>query len=163
MDTDRLDISVSEKYGNRLRVRVCGICVSESKLLMVNHQGLRKGPFWAPPGGGMDFGLSAAENLTREFKEETGLQVAVGSLLFVTEFLNPPLHALEMFFDVTMTGGLLHTGHDPEMDPGQQQIREVSFLEFSAIDSLPEEHKHAAFKIAGQASQFRGLNGYFRI
>jgi 8-oxo-dGTP diphosphatase len=116
-----VDISVEEKFGNRLRVRVCGICIHESAILMVHHQGLREGPFWAPPGGGMEYGVPAAANLEREFLEETGLEVRTGQWLFATEFIQSPLHAVELFFLVDRIGGSLRAGYDPEMGPSLRQ------------------------------------------
>jgi len=69
---------------------------------MASHHSLgESGILWAPPGGGMDFGQSVEENLTREFREETGLKVEVKRFLFINEFLAVPLHAVELFFEVT--------------------------------------------------------------
>lgn len=158
-----MDKSVQEIYGNRLRVRVCGLCWQDDKLLLVNHSGLRKGSFWAPPGGGMEFGSSAAENLLREFGEETGLTVVVGRLAFLTEFLHPPLHAVEMFYEVTVKGGDLAVGSDPETDAESQLIREVRFMTISEIDRLPGEEKHGVFGMVKSSREIRALNGYFRI
>lgn len=111
----------------------------------------------------MEFGRSAEENLRREFAEETGLIVEVGRLLFVTEFLKSPLHALELFYEVRATGGSLHVGQDPELGRAQQQIRDVRFMECAAIDALPPEQKHGAFRLAGVADKIGRLNGYFLI
>jgi len=158
-----VDITVKENYGNKLRVRLCGICFQENRLLLVNHSGLRDGPFWSPPGGGMEFGRSAEENLQREFMEETGLHIQVGRLLFVTEFLRSPLHALELFYEVVATGGSLRVGLDPELQAAQQHIRDVRFMECSAIDAMPAEEKHGAFQLAGRADKIGRLNGYFLI
>lgn len=158
-----MDKSVQEIYGNRLRVRVCGLCWQDEKLLLVNHSGLRKGSFWAPPGGGMEFGSSAPENLEREFKEETGLSVAVGKLAFVTEFLRPPLHAIEVFYEVALKGGTLGRGIDPEASAENQLIREVRFMTISEIDRLPGEAKHGAFGMVKSSGEIRSLNGYFMI
>ena len=83
-----MDKSVLELYGNRLRVRVCGICIRNDQLLLVNHRGLVEGDFWSFPGGGMQFGETAKECLTREFMEETGLTVEVGDFLFTCEFIS---------------------------------------------------------------------------
>ncbi|MGD1843339.1 MAG: NUDIX domain-containing protein, partial [Thermonemataceae bacterium] len=101
------------RFGNQLRVRVCGICVQDNQLLLVKHQGLQQGYLWAPPGGGMQFGESAETCLVREFEEETGLQIAVEQFLFVHEFLRPPLHGIELFFTVTVKQGTLRIGYDP--------------------------------------------------
>lgn len=127
---------------------------------MVDHAGLRDGPFWAPPGGGMELGQTAVETLEREFLEETGLTVTVGSLRFVTEFIHPPLHAIELFYEVTVIGGTVRKGSDPELP---STIREVRFLSTNEIDSLPALAKHGAFGLVPTSGQIGELNGYFRI
>ena len=48
--------AVDTMYGNRVRVRVCGILIQEDKILLINHKGVgEKGSLWAPPGGGLEF------------------------------------------------------------------------------------------------------------
>ncbi len=158
-----MDKSVQEIYGNRVRIRVCGICQTAGHLLLINHSGLVDGAFWAPPGGGMEFGHSAEENLIREFKEETGLEVEVGAFRFVTEFAVPPLHAIELFFYVTVKGGTLKAGHDPEMGSAKQLIQEVRFMTYQEIDALPLSSKHGAFGLSVGSGRIGELNGYFRI
>lgn len=57
------------------RVTIKGACVRDGKLLMVREparDGVHK---WELPGGGLDFGESAADTLHREVREETGLTV----------------------------------------------------------------------------------------
>ncbi|MBL7864840.1 MAG: NUDIX domain-containing protein [Cyclobacteriaceae bacterium] len=158
-----MDRSVQQIYGNRVRVRVCGICVEDGKILLINHHGLSKGDFWAPPGGGMEVGSSAQENLVREFREETGLEISVGQHLFTTEFIHPPLHAIELFFAVTRTGGSLKAGQDPEMGAHDQLIRDARFLTFQEVDALRDEEKHGSFRLCGESGGIRALNGYFTI
>ena len=158
-----MDISVQEIYGNRLRIRVCGICVVDDSILLINHSGLNEGPFWAPPGGGMEFGHSAQENLAREYREETGLEVQVEEFIFATEFIRDPLHAIELFFSVRPTGGALQAGHDPEMAKSKQLIQEARLMTFQQIDALPLPMKHGAFGLSAGSGRIRELNGYFRI
>lgn len=155
-----MDKSVQEIYGNRLRVRVCGLCREQDEILMVNHAGLVDGPFWAPPGGGMEFGQSAQETLEREFLEETGLGIKVGPMQFITEIIRGPLHAIELFYEVTVTGGTLRTGTDPELSG---TIREVRYMSTAAIDALPLKAKHGAFGLVPTSGRIGELNGYFRI
>lgn len=139
------------------------MCWRSGKLLLVNHPGVYGHDFWAPPGGGVEFGISASNNLIREFREETGLDVLVGEFRFGCEFIRPPLHAVELFFEVAVQGGLLTIGHDPEMGANTQLISEVQFLSPSEIDSLPEKHKHGLFKLAKSAEKVSGLEGYLII
>ena len=111
----------------------------------------------------MDFGQSAEMNLVREIREETGLEAEVGRLLFVTEYLHPPLHALELFFEARITGGTLITGRDPEMGTGDQLIREARYLSPGEIDELPPEARHGLFGLVPTSGRIGELNGYFRI
>lgn len=158
-----MDKSIQEIYGNRVRVRACGICCIDNQLLMVNHSGLTESSFWAPPGGGVDFGVSVQDTLVREFQEETGLLVEPGLFLFATERVRLPLHAIELFFSVQVVGGTLRVGHDPEMGSARQIITEVRFMTFEAIDALPAEQKHGALGLPPGSGRIKELNGYFRI
>lgn len=111
----------------------------------------------------MEFGQSAEMNLAREIQEETGLEAEIGRLLFVTEYLHSPLHAVELFFEARITGGTLITGRDPEMETGNQLIREARYLSPKEIDELPPEAKHGLFKRVPTSGRIGELNGYFRI
>jgi len=154
--------TVRKTYGNNLRVRVCGLCIQDDSLLMVNHQGLVTGGFWAPPGGGQVFGEDARECLIREFKEETGLEIRVHDFLFVCEFISQPLHSVELFFRVEAIGGGLIKGMDPEVD-GEETISEVAFLSWQKIESLHPQHRHGVFQKATKCNQILDLRGYFKL
>jgi 8-oxo-dGTP diphosphatase len=54
---------------------------------------------------GLQYGESVNEALKREFLEETQTEITIGEMLFVNEFLEPPLHAIELFFKVEITQG----------------------------------------------------------
>lgn len=148
-------------YGNKVRIRVCGLAFQEDKLLMVNHQSLSKGNLWAPPGGGIDFGETTEQSLEREFLEETGLQIAVRDFLFVCEFINGPLHAIELFFSAEIRGGKVQTGNDPETR--KQIIREVRFLSQYEIDIIPTDEKHGIFRIGKTFGALKNLRGFYKI
>lgn len=150
-------------YGNRVRVRTCGICWDGNKVLMVNHIGLSPGNFWAPPGGGVEFGESLSETLEREFMEETGLEVVVGEFMCVCELLKSPLHAVELFFEVDVRGGTLMKGKDPELPPGSQMISSVAFMNFEAIRQLDKGEKHGLFDIFKTEKELKSASGYWKI
>jgi 8-oxo-dGTP diphosphatase len=152
---------LTDLYGSRLRVRVCGICIADQKILMVRHRFV--GPeniFWSPPGGGMDFGESAPAALKREFLEETGIVVEIGEMLFVNEYIYPPLHAVELFFSIKSFCGLPSTGFDPEFSEQSQIIREVRFMSMQEIKSLPENQVHSLFKNCTVMEDVLTLRGY---
>jgi 8-oxo-dGTP diphosphatase len=154
---------VQETYGNRLRVRACGLLIENNRLLMVNHRGLAETDFWAPPGGGINFGESTTDCLSRELREETGLETRAGEFLFACEFIREPLHAIELFFTVTRIGGTLKAGQDPEMKSGDQIIQNVQFLPWEAIQKMNLESLHGIFRFVSQPAQITDLRGYFRL
>lgn len=154
---------IAEKYGNWLRLRVCGLCRHDHTLLMVNHQNLTAGNFWAPPGGGVNVGERAEEALAREFKEEANLTIKVGRFLFACEFIQPPLHSLELFFEASPVSGELVLGYDPEMASGTQLISDIRYMSMEEIMALPEFERHGIFKHAGTMAELQKLSGFYRI
>lgn len=158
-----MDKTTQEIYGGRVRIRTCGLCWDREKLLLVNHFGLYNHDFWAPPGGGLEFGVAAVDNLEREFIEETGLRVKTEELQFLCEYIQPPLHAIELFFNVKLMGGKLFTGSDPEMGIKPQIIMEVKYLSDKEIEVIPDSYKHGIFRIAKSMEKIRGLRGYLKI
>ncbi|MFD2570220.1 NUDIX domain-containing protein [Spirosoma soli] len=152
---------VLKLYGNRLRLRVCGLYREGDRLLMVRHRGIGiTDTFWCPPGGGAQFGETAPDALVREFSEETGLEVKIGDLLFVNEFMQPPLHAMELFFEVQATGGTLRLGSDPEMGLDEQIIEDVQLMSFDEIKSYPPEEVHTLFQHCNSLDDVFQLRGY---
>lgn len=158
-----MESDIIRKFGNRVRLRACGLCWQGDSLLLVNHSGLRNGNFWAPPGGGIEFGQFSADALVREFTEETGLQVEPVNLQFVCEYVNPPIHAVELFFAVHQKGGSLTRGADPEMTKDNQIIKEVKFLPWRKISALPNPEKHGIFRFCRQADDLKKMTGFYRI
>lgn len=134
---------VTKTFGNNLRVRVCGVLVNDEGILLVKHKGVGKtGTMWLPPGGGMIFGSSIKDNLRREFHEETGLKVKIKEFIGITEFLEPPLHAVEVFFNVEKKSGNLIKGIDPELTSDLQIIEDVRFVTFDELRVIPSNEKH---------------------
>jgi 8-oxo-dGTP diphosphatase len=146
-------------YGNRIRVRVCGMCWENNQVLLVNHAKVAPVDFWAPPGGGVEFGSSLEENLKREFVEETGLEIRQGAFLFGCEYINPPLHAVELFFAIHITGGKLKAGTDPELPI----IQGARFWKPEEIAGIPDHNIHGIFRFARNEEEFRKLSGFYRI
>lgn len=118
-----------KSYSNRIRIRVCGICVENREVLLVCHKGvIDKNDVWLPPGGGVEEGETIKETLEREFFEETGFKVEVGAFWFKYEFIHPPLHAIELYFKVQIKSGKLIKGTDPELNDDAQLIKDVRWV-----------------------------------
>lgn len=136
---------IEELYGNRVRVRVCGIWITNDRILLINHaiyQG--ESEFWSPPGGGIEFGESSIAALEREFVEETGQAPKVGDLLFVNEFIKPPLHAIELFYKIEALGEGITLGQDPELDSDHQIIKNLRYFSIGELKLLPQNSLHAS-------------------
>jgi 8-oxo-dGTP diphosphatase len=69
----------------RFNVRVYGILIENGKLL-VSDEFIKGREITKLPGGGLEFGEGTADCLVREFKEETGIAVAVKSHFYTTDF-----------------------------------------------------------------------------
>ncbi|MBI1766742.1 MAG: NUDIX hydrolase [Bacteroidetes bacterium] len=157
-----MEKEVQTFYGNKIRVRVCGLCEVDNKILLVNHIGITKADFWAPPGGGLNFGETTQECLSRELLEETGLQIEVEGFLFACELIRPPLHAVELFFKVKSTTFQLKTGTDLEAG-SPSIIKETRFMDWNEIQSISLDQLHGIFRYVSHPSKVAELRGYFKL
>lgn len=163
MPKDNISKEIESKFGNQLRIRVNGILIEDDHLLMVMHEMGNGKILWSVPGGGMHFGCNAAENLKREFLEETHLTVDVGRYLFVHEYLSPPLHAMEHFFEVKRINGEVKLGKDPELSATNQILREISWKSVSEINMIPNDSLHQSFWGIKSLSEVGLWKGYFNF
>ena len=155
---------VQNTFGHRLRVRVCGLCFTGPDLLLVRHRGLgENGYLYAPPGGGVQYGERTEDALVREVHEETGLQVVVRDFLFVYEYRSLPLHALDLFFSIDVTGGKLRTGYDPELGSEEQLIEAVGFMSPEAIAHERGGSMHEMINRCHSPKELLSWRGYFEF
>ena len=157
MNTQKMSIPTDPKFnklkmvlphlGGKIRVRVGGLLFDDpddpKAVVLVEHDDIWSNePFWTPPGGGVEFGESLEETVIREVKEETGLDVEVGPLRYVLDFIRMPLHAVSFYFECRAPGGLggLSTGSDPELGDSQliRSVRMVQFDELPGLNVYPE-------------------------
>ena len=137
-----LKADIVKNFGHKLRVRVCGLYIENNRLLLLKHHSIgAHSILWSPPGGGMDFAEHAAQTLVREFEEETGLTPIDYEFAFVHEYINPPMHAVELFFIITQVKGTAQLGKDPEL-AGEQMLQELAFVDLQTLRVIPDEQKH---------------------
>jgi len=128
---------IEKTFANKLRVRVCAIIVSDNSLLLLKHNSPTKNEhIWLPPGGGVNFGETLESALTREAKEETGLIVQPSRLVWVHEYLEDPYHAIEFFFECSISGGMLKLGRDPEIAEKDQMLIDLKFVTPEEADEM---------------------------
>jgi 8-oxo-dGTP diphosphatase len=91
------------------RMAVGAVLVDEQgRILLVRNAGHGR-PHWSLPKGSCELGESLGETLRREVKEETGLEVAMVDLAFVTEWYVAARQEwyLQLYFHARITGGVL--------------------------------------------------------
>ena len=72
---------------NKFNLRVYGILINDNEEVLLSSE-LRFGKSMIKfPGGGLEFGEGHKECLKREFREECGIEVEVGDLFYVNDFL----------------------------------------------------------------------------
>jgi ADP-ribose pyrophosphatase YjhB (NUDIX family) len=133
-----------------MRVRVTGIVVEDGRLLLLN-QDTDSGRSWSLPGGKLEEGETLAGALVREMKEETGLDVEPGRLLYVCDHL--PAQVVHMTFEARRTGG---TVGDIAAGADTTPIRGVEFVPVSKLPSLGFSDRFTELVTAG----FPGAGSY---
>jgi 8-oxo-dGTP diphosphatase len=125
---------IAGMFSDRVRIRVCGLLVKGEELLLVKLDApTHETPFWSPPGGGLKLGESLENALVREFVEETGLHVEPIRLFYISEFIQPPFHAVEFYFLCKYVAGDLVIGTDPELMNHTQMIMDIRYFGLSDI------------------------------
>jgi len=85
-------------------VAVGAVVVDHDRLLLVRRgRGPAEGR-WAVPGGRVERGEALAEAVTRELREETGLEGVCGRLLGVAERIDDDHHFVILDYEVTLVG-----------------------------------------------------------
>lgn len=87
-----------------------GIIVEhESRILLVRHVRPGKYDFWVAPGGGVQGSEELAMAAVREVREESGLEVNAGELLYIEELIEPETRHCKFWFRGHLVGGELST------------------------------------------------------
>jgi ADP-ribose pyrophosphatase YjhB (NUDIX family) len=112
-------------------VRVTGVVIEDGRILLLN-QDTDTGRSWSLPGGKVEEGESLATALIREMREETGLDVEPGRLLYVCDHLpGNGTHVVHLSFEARRTGGTVGA-----VIPGAD-TRPIHGVEFVKLTNLP--------------------------
>ena len=108
---------------------VGAVVVDHDRLLLVRRgRGPAQGE-WSVPGGKVEHGELLAEAVTRELREETGLEGVCGPLLGWAERTEDDAHYVILDFEVTLVGEDQPTAGD--------DAAEVAWVELHAVAELP--------------------------
>ena len=75
----------SHEPGREFLIRACGILIHDGAVLAQEARNEKGGLDYALPGGHLEFGETLAACMSREFYEETGLNVEAEKLVYVHE------------------------------------------------------------------------------
>jgi ADP-ribose pyrophosphatase YjhB (NUDIX family) len=94
-----------ESGDRRFNLRAVGVILDKDERRVLIHRAAHE-DFWALPGGRVEMGESAAEAFVREMREELGVEVEVGRLLWVVEgfvtFVERRWHEVSFYFLATL-------------------------------------------------------------
>ena len=115
-------------FNRQFGCRVAGIAIDDERVLLENY---KEEDFWALPGGGVNFLEPAKEALKREMREELGVEIQVGRLIWVVEnFFNHDIksyHEVGLYFLMTL--------------PEKAQVRQTRAAFVSKDDTLKTTFK----------------------
>jgi len=114
----------------KVDIRIAACILKDNKILMVRH---KKGDekYWLLPGGRIEYGETMIETLKRELVEETGLEISVGNLMFMSEAIpkDNHRHIVNIFFEAEIIGGEIKLGDEEILDA-------VEFIDINKIDEI---------------------------
>lgn len=125
------------------------VIIEDGRVLLTrNHKPAEEDKeYWLLPGGGQRHGEDLHTTVRREVLEETGLEIEVGELVAVRDYIGAHHelaevseklhneHALELMFRCTIVGGFLGNGH--EADSGQLEVAWVPLADLGGIRVFP--------------------------
>jgi len=115
---------------------VGAVVVDHDRLLLVRRgRGPAQGE-WSVPGGKVEHGEALMEAVTRELREETGLDGVCGPLLGWVERVDGDLHHVILDFEVTLVGEDQARAGDDAAEVAWVELHEVA--ELHLVDGLAE-------------------------
>ena len=135
---------MTKSYPSRPVVGVGGVVLVDSRVVLVKRRFDPLAGQWTLPGGTLELGETLQAGLTREIREETGLEVEVGPVLEVLDRIerdhngNVEYHFVLVDYLCRPRGGRLVAGSDAAevrlVPPDQLTVYEVSSVATAVIE-----------------------------
>jgi 8-oxo-dGTP pyrophosphatase MutT (NUDIX family) len=130
---------VCDIAGIRFNYRVAGVFAEDGHVFL--HR-FADADYWFLPGGRVEAGEASEEALRREMREELGVTISVGRLLWVVEnffaFETTPFHELGFYYEAALPSGTRFSDKSVVHTSADDLGREVLFRWFPlwALDSV---------------------------
>jgi len=89
-----------------MNIRATGILIEDGKILLLKQK-VDSSRKWSLPGGKLEENEPLGDCLIREIREETGLDVKIGRLLYICDLIKKDIHILHITFEMSKIGGRL--------------------------------------------------------
>lgn len=125
------------------RISVKALIIQDGRILLPMHRD-ESGDYFILPGGGQEWGETAAAALERECREELGVDVIVGDLVGARDYIarhhefaaTDHAHQVELMFRCTLAGDAVPVvGAVP--DPRQVGVKWLALAELESVRFYP--------------------------
>lgn len=127
----------------RLQSRIIAINNTNDKIILVRNPGK---DFWYLPGGGLESDEDIQTCAIREMKEETGLNIELGKLMYAQELHDQKtdtIHSEFMFLAKLKQGEIFNEGHQDEAPDGIAEAKWFSQKDIQKVTAYPERLRNS--------------------
>ncbi len=112
-------------------MRVAALMCVDGRIVCVRHRAGSR-TYHLLPGGGVMYRETIRHALEREVREETGLEIAIGDPLFISDTIDPngSRHVVNLTFGAEVTGGSITSS------PDDHRVEAVDLIEPADLPSL---------------------------